>query len=358
MFIKDVYLENFRNYKNQKIEFNKNINVFYGKNAQGKTNIIEALYFCALGRSFRTYKENELIFFENNNSKIIINYFKNNRDNELEILLNKNERKIIKLNKIKLNKNSELVGNINMVLFSPDDILILKEGPSQRRKFLDILISQLKIKYLYELNEYNKVLDQRNKLLKNKNIETIDIWNEQLAKYAEKIYNYRKEYIEKIQILLSEIHPKLTNNCENIKIQYKSCFKNKEHFLMLLNQSVSLDLYRGYTTEGIHRDDFEILINDKSLNSFGSQGQYKTTILSLKLSELMIIKEETGENPILLLDDITSELDTFRVDSLLKNINDYQVFITCTDINSIIRYDSLTKNIKLYNIDSGIVINK
>ncbi|MBQ9266889.1 MAG: DNA replication/repair protein RecF [Clostridia bacterium] len=358
MLIKEVYLENFRNYDKQKIELNDHVNVFYGKNAQGKTNILEALYFCSLGRSFRTHREQELIQFENEHSKIVVKYFKNNRDSEIEIALHKNERKSIKLNKIKLNKNSELVGNINLVLFSPDDIIMLKEGPAQRRKFLDILISQLKIKYLYELNEYNKVLEQRNAMLKSKRIDGIEVWNEQLATKCEKISAYRKEYVDKLQEQLTTIHPKLTNELETIRIQYKSNFKNKEQFLNLLEQKQELDLLRGYTSEGIHRDDFEILINEVPLNAYGSQGQHKTAILSLKMSELMIVKDEIGENPILLLDDVTSELDTSRISSIFENIQDYQVLITCTDVNSILKYDSLTKNIKLYNIDRGAIQNK
>lgn len=358
MLIKEVYLENFRNYDKQKIELNDNINVFYGKNAQGKTNILEALYFCSLGRSFRTYKENELINFGNEASKIIVKYIKNNREQEIEVDLNKNERKCIKLNKIKLNRNSELVGNINLILFSPDDVVMLKDGPAQRRKFLDILISQLKPKYLHELNEYNKVLDQRNAMLKSKRIDTIDVWNEQLATFAEKIFTYRSEYVNKLQEQLKLIHPKLTNDLEKIEIVYKSSFKDKEQFINLLESKKDLDLFRGYTSDGTHRDDFEIFINENSLNAYGSQGQHKTAILSLKMSELMIVKEEVGENPILLLDDITSELDTNRINSIFENINDYQVFITCTDVNSILKYDSLTKDIKLYNIDRGVVKDK
>ena len=181
MVIKKIYLENFRNYKKQEIVLGNNINVFYGNNAQGKTNIIEALYYSALGRSFRTYKDSELINFESNTSKINVLYEKNKRDNEIEIVLNKSEKKIIKLNKIKLNKNSELIGNLNIVIFSPDDIIILKQAPALRRKFLDILISQLKPNYVHILGEYNKVLEQRNAMLKSKKIETIDVWDEQLA---------------------------------------------------------------------------------------------------------------------------------------------------------------------------------
>lgn len=355
MFIKEIYLKNFRNYEEQKIELNENINVFYGNNAQGKTNILEALYFCALGRSFRTYKESELINFKGEDSTIKIKYEKNNRDNNIEISLNKKNNKVIKLNDIKLSKNSELVGNINLVIFSPDDIMILKEGPALRRKFLDILISQLKPKYLHELNQYNKVLEQRNAMLKNKTLETIEVWNEQLATQAEKIYKYRKEYIEKLQEKLTYIHPGLTENKETIQIKYETTFKDKESFIKKLNENLNLDILRGYTSIGPHREDFEISINGKSVNLYGSQGQHRTAILALKIAELNIIKEEIGENPVLLLDDVTSELDEHRVLAIFEVIKDYQVLITCTDINSVLKYDCLTKNIKLYNINSGRV---
>ena len=356
MFIKEIYLKNFRNYDEQKIELNESANVFFGNNAQGKTNILEALYFCALGRSFRTHKESELINFKDSFSNIVVNYEKNNRDNCIEISLNKKNSKVIKFNGIKLSKNSELVGHINLVIFSPDDIMILKQGPALRRKFLDILISQLKPKYLHELNEYNKILEQRNAMLKSKKIDTIDIWNEQLAKQTEKIYSYRKEYIDKLQEKLKVIHPGLTENKETIEIKYKTRFKDKETFIEILNENKNLDLLRGYTSEGAHREDFEISINGKSLNLYGSQGQHRTAVLALKIAELKIIKEEIGENPVLLLDDVTSELDEHRVMSIFEVVKDYQVLITCTDINSVLKYDCLTKNIKLYNINNGHVV--
>ena len=355
MLIKNIYLEGFRNYDRQEIKLSDNINVFFGNNAQGKTNILEALYFSALGRSFRTHKENELIKFNENLAKIKIDYVKKDRENEIEIELNKNSKKVIKLNKIKLNKNSELVGNLNLVIFSPDDIIILKQAPALRRKFLDILISQLKPNYVHLLSEYNKVLDQRNANLKIKNTDTIDIWDEQLAKFAEKIFEYRKNYIEKLQKKMEEIHPKLTSEREKIEIKYKTGFTTKEEFLKKLKYSLQNDIYKGYTHEGTHRDDFEILINEKSLNIYGSQGQHRTAILSLKIAEMEIVKEEIFENPILLLDDVTSELDLERVNSIFNIIKDYQVFITCTDINSILKFDCLTKNIKLYNIENGTI---
>ncbi len=357
MYIKEVYLKNFRNYKEQIINLNENANVFYGNNAQGKTNILEALYFAALGRSFRTYKESELINFNDEYSNILITYVKNNKENKIEISLNKKNSKIIKVNGIKINKNSELVGNINLVIFSPDDITILKQGPQQRRKFLDVLISQLKPKYMFELTEYNKILENRNASLKNRSIETLDIWNEQLASKMEIIHKYRKEYIDKIQEKLKVIHPGLTNNKEEITIIYKTNFKDKESFLELLKKNEQNDLFKGFTTEGAHREDFEILINNKSLNLYGSQGQHRTAILSLKIAELKIIKEEIEENPVLLLDDVTSELDEQRVLSIFDVVKDYQILITCTDLAQILKYDCLTKNIKLFNINSGNILD-
>lgn len=353
MVIKKIYLENFRNYEKQEINLNENINVFYGNNAQGKTNILEALYYSALGRSFRTYKDSELIRFGKDSSKIDILYEKNNRENEIEIVLNKSEKKIVKINGIKINKSSELIGNLNIVIFSPDDILILKQSPSLRRKFLDILISQLKPNYVHVLSEYNKVLEQRNALLKSKNVDTIEIWNEQLADLNEKIFNYRKYYIEKIQEKLLMIHPRVTNERENIKIVYKTKFEDREKFLNLLEKNLTFDLYKGYTSIGAHRDDFEIYINDNMLNVYGSQGQHRTAILSLKIAELEILKEQIGENPVLLLDDVTSELDLERIRLIFSKIQDYQVFITCTDVGVVMNHECLTNNLKLYKITNG-----
>ena len=353
MVIKKIYLENFRNYEKQEICLNENINVFYGNNAQGKTNILEALYYSALGRSFRTYKDSELIKFEKDVAKINVFYEKNNRDNEIEIILKKNEKKTIKLNQIKVNKNSELLGNLNIVIFSPDDIIILKQAPALRRKFLDILISQLKPKFVYVLSEYNKVLEQRNAVLKSKNIDTIDIWNEQLAVLSEKVYEYRRMYIDKLGEKLEKIHPLVTNNKENIKILYKTKFTNKDDFLKLLDKNLQVDLFKGYTNAGVHRDDFEIYINDNLLNIYGSQGQHRTAILSLKIAEMEILKEEVGENPVLLLDDVTSELDLERIKLIFSRINEYQVFITCTDVGIIMTHECLTNNLKLYKINNG-----
>lgn len=353
MIINKIYLENFRNYETQEIVLDKNINVFYGNNAQGKTNILEALYICAFGRSFRTYKDAELIKFEKENAKVKVDFEKNEREKNIEILISKKEKKTIKLNGIKVNKNSELLGNMNIVLFSPDDIIILKESPASRRKFLDILISQLRPNYVHLLSEYNKVLEQRNAMLKSKRIETIDVWNEQLANFAEKIFKYRDEYISKIQKGIEKITPQLTNEKENLTIKYKTRFTNKDKFLKDLNDNINNDLFRGYTGIGTHRDDFELFVNNMELNLYGSQGQHRTAILALKFAEMEIIKDEVFENPILLLDDITSELDLERLNLIFSKIKDYQVLITCTDANIIRNFDCLTNDIKLYKICNG-----
>lgn len=353
MIIDNIYLENFRNYKTQEIKLNKNINVFYGNNAQGKTNILEALYICAFGRSFRTHKDAELINFEKDLAKIKVDFEKNSRKKNIEIAINRKEKKSIKLNGIKVNKNSELLGNMNIVLFSPDDTIILKDSPASRRKFLDILISQLRPNYAHLLSEYNKVLDQRNAMLKSKKIETIDIWNEQLANFADKIFKYRDEYITKLQNHIETIAPKLTNEKENLIIKYKTRYISKEKFINDLENNINNDLFRGYTSIGVHRDDFELFVNNMELNLYGSQGQHRTTVLALKFAEMEIINEEVLEKPILLLDDITSELDLERLNLIFNKIKDYQVLITCTDANIIRNFDCLTNDIKLYKISKG-----
>lgn len=224
-------------------------------------------------------------------------------------------------------------------MFYPENIDIIKNGPAERRKFLDILISQLKPNYLHLLNKYLKTLEQRNAYLKqikfdNKSESMLEIWDETLAELSNQIYNYRKEYIEKIQKIIGEIHNKITN-CgqvqEKIEIIFISSGKNKEEFYEQLIKNRKIDIKRGFTSVGIHRDDFEVIINDKKVSIYGSQGQQRTAVLSLKLSELNIIYDEVEEEPILLLDDFMSELDENRRTNLTKAIQNNQVFITCTD---------------------------
>ena len=353
MWIKRIELTNFRNYTKQEIDLNPNINIFYGENAQGKTNIIEAIFLCGFGKSFRAKKDSEMILLGEENSLIKINYKKDYREGKIEI--NLKNKKEIKLNDIKIKKLSELLGNINIVIFTPDDINILKGGPQNRRKFLDIMISQLKPNYMYNLNLYLKTLEQRNNYLrqiKDEKSDLLDIWDEKLAEYAFNICKYRAEFIKKIQNKIEKIHQDITKEKEKIKIEYITECNNKEEFLKILKNRRKLDLIKGYTTKGVHRDDFMIYINNKQIQIYGSQGQHRTAILSLKLSELAIIYDEIGEYPILLLDDFMSELDKSRRESFLENIKNTQVIITCTE-----KLDIENLNFFEYNVKNGKVIN-
>lgn len=355
MYIKKIKLKNFRNYENLEINLENKINIFYGDNAQGKTNILEAIYLCALGKSFRTKKEKELILFSKENSFIEIIYQKKDREGKINLEIN--NKKYFYLNNIKLKKLSEILGNINIVLFSPDDINIIKGVPENRRKFLNIMISQLRPNYVYNYNLYLKILEQRNNYLRqikfeNKNKELLEIWNQQLTICAENVYNYRKEFIEKILNKINNIHSKITEEKEKINIKYISNFKSKEEFLKELKESEDIDIQKGYTTKGIHRDDFEIYINNNKLNIYGSQGQIRSFILSLKLSELEIIYDEIGEYPILLLDDFMSELDEKRRIGFMNSVKDAQVLITCTD--KLVDNMWITFNVKDGHVDKLI----
>ncbi len=353
MWISKLKINNFRNYNNEEIQLDQNINIFYGENAQGKTNIIEAIFLSSMGKSFRAKKDNEMIKLNEQNALIEIEYNKKDRDGKIKIEIG--NKKNIYLNGIKLKKLSELLGTINTVIFTPDDINILKGGPQNRRRFLDIMISQLRPNYMYNLNLYLKTLEQRNKYLRqireeHKDENLLDIWDEKLVEYGINIFKYRKEFIEKIKNNIKKLHNEITENKEDIEINYITECTEKEKYLNLLKERRKLDIIKGYTTKGIHRDDFIIFINNKQLDVYGSQGQHRTAILSLKLSELNIIKEEIGENPILLLDDFMSELDEKRRKHLLEKINDTQVIITCTE-----KIELANKNILIYNVKDGKV---
>ena len=354
MWINKIKLKNFRNYSEQEINLGKNINVFFGENAQGKTNIIESIFLASIGKSYRTSKEKELIKFNENEAFIEIEFNKSDRDGKIKIQIS--EKKQIFLNGIKLKKLSELLGNINIVIFSPEDINILKGSPQNRRKFLDIMISQLRPNYMHLLTIYLKTMEQRNNYLKlikfeNKPEELLDIWDEKLVDAGIKIYQYRKEYIDKIYSKIKNIHKDITQGNEDIEIEYFSDATTRQNFLNELKSRRKLDIIKGYTTKGIHRDDFTIYINKKEVGTFGSQGQNRTAVLSLKLSELQVIYDDIGEYPILLLDDFMSELDSKRRENFLNSIKDIQVIITCTEKLGLEKIQNFE-----YNVIDGKVI--
>lgn len=290
--------------------------------------------------------------FGQKKSGVEIIYQKEDREGIIKSEIN--EKKTFFVNGIKQSKISEIVGKINIIIFTPDDIEIIKSGPDRRRKFLDMTISSLRPNYIHLLNLYNNCIEQRNNYLKqikneNKKIEMLGIWEEQLAEYSSKIYEYRKFFIERYKEKIETIHKMITKSGkESIKIKYISNGSSKEIFLDNLLKTRNIDISRGFTSTGIHRDDLIIYINGKPVSVFGSQGQQRTAVLTLKLCELEIVKEEIGESPILLLDDFMSELDVERRKSLLESIIGNQVIITCTDkIN-------LEKSASYFFIDNGV----
>ena len=343
MIIKNLQLHNFRNYKNQSINFDKNLNVLIGQNAQGKTNLIEAVNFCCIGKSHRTSKDRELITFGQEQAKIKVTAQKKVGDKTVEIYLSKNDKKVIRINNLSILKIGELFGHINSVFFSPEDLKLVKESPADRRRFIDIDISQMSKLYFYNLLRYEKVLAQRNKLLKNsfdsnQAMRGLDVWNEQLAQVGAKIIFERIKFVEHLNTLAHKVHLFITDNQEELTLTYtglqgesvdaiyRKLFEN-------LQQSIDKDLSLGYTSVGPHRDDIKIVINGIDIRNYGSQGQQRTTALSLKLAELEIFKDEIGEYPILLLDDVLSELDDKRCQKLLESVQNVQTILTGTSFD-------------------------
>ncbi len=372
MYIKKIRLNSFRNYENETINFHDKINIIYGDNAEGKTNIIEAIYYCAFGKTFKNNKDHEIVKFEDNYFNIGLEFFKKSRDNEINVFYDKekNNKKVL-INGVLQKKLSNLYGKLNLVIFKPEDINIIKGGPDKRRKFLDNLIGSLKPKYIDSLSRYHKILNQRNSILKQISSELdkgkdfndidmslIEVLNEQLIDEAKIIFKYREEYIDKINKLINLIHQKyiISKMQEEIEIKYTSILKNEHKFVKQLNNNLKRDIFIGHTSVGVHRDDFEIFLNDRNIQKYGSQGQQKSTILSLKLAELEVLKNETKENPILILDDFMSELDSKRIDRFLKNMEETQIFITATSKISLKKY--LKEEIKEKDLKTKKTKNK
>lgn len=342
MEIKSVQLKNFRNYSKELISFKNGLNILEGKNAQGKTNLLEAVFLCAIGKSPRTNKEKELIKWNETLGKITVEFSKRSGNKKIELYLFSNQNKAIKINGVPIKKLGELMGELNAIYFSPDELKLVKESPEERRRFMDIDLCQFNKNYFYALSKYNKILNQRNKLLKSGNLqsikETISIWNEQLSEQACYIILKRLELIEQLKVFAKQSHSYLTDEQEEMILSYvgltdtdKTILKNK--LLSLYEKSLEKDLNLGFTTVGPHRDDIKILVNNIDVRHFGSQGQQRTCALSLKLAELEIFKTNLGEYPVLLLDDVLSELDEHRRKKLINVINNFQTILTCTEYN-------------------------
>ena len=361
--VENIRLINIRNYDNLNLNLNKNINIFIGKNAQGKTNLLESIYMCATGKSFRTNKDGEIINFSKNEAYIGTNIHLGNYDKFIEIKMQKDKPKRIRINKTELKSYRELNSGLYVVLFSPDDLRIIKDGPQERRNFLDAGISQLKSVYNYNLNRYKKILFQRNNLLKsskfNKDaINLLDLFDVQIAKVGTSIITERERYIKALENIAYDIHSKITKNIESLSLNYSSnipIFSDKQdteqNYINLLKNSLEKDLEYGTTEMGPHRDDILMYINNKDAKIFGSQGQQRTVVLSLILSEVELIKNEIGMYPVLLLDDVFSELDEDRRQYLANFFGNMQVFITLTDSENLRSMEKLNKTI--FHIENG-----
>lgn len=359
MYIKSIELKNFRNYDDLNLSFNKNINLILGNNAQGKTNLLEGIYLTAFGRSFRTNKDLELIKFEKDISKVKVQSIKDDEELDLEIIFRKDLKKSAKLNGVKLNKASEILDNIYIVIFSPEDLKIVKDEPEKRRRFVDIELCKLKPLYYSNLSNYKKILIQRNAYLKERDIDTeyLDVWDTQLAKYGAKIIKQREEFIKKINNISREIHKSITNGKENLTISYNPNIKITDNieddFYKTLKSNIENDIRQRTTTKGPQKDDLIFEIDGINVRNFGSQGQQRTAALSLKMAEITLIKDETGEDAILLLDDVMSELDEERQEYLIKSLSETQMFITTTELSDSLLNKFTEKDI--FYVENGTV---
>lgn len=357
MYIKSVQLDGYRNYNNATVYFDKGTNILYGDNAQGKTNILESIFMCATTKSHRGSKDKELIGFDKNEAHITLYLEKSLDEYKIDMLIRKDKSKIVAVNGSKIKKATELLGILNVVLFSPEDLSIIKNGPSERRKFVDIELCQLNSIYLYNLSKYNKIIDQRNKLIKDSYynselIDTLNIWDQQLVTYGSAVIEKREKFIKQLNEIIGEVHRKLTNGKEELVIEYEPDVK-PEDFEKKLFASRDKDIKYKQTSVGPHRDDFSFVVNGIDIRKFGSQGQQRTAALSLKLSEIEIVKRMTGHVPVLLLDDVLSELDSNRQNYLLKTIGDIQTIITCTGLDDFVNNNFQIN--KVINVINGTI---
>lgn len=360
MIVKSLKLKNFRNYDLLNIEFDDSTNIFYGNNAQGKTNILESVYLAATTKSHRGTKDRDMIQFEKDEAHIEIVVEKNHVPFRIDMHLKKNSPKGIAINKVPIKRASELFGIINVVFFSPEDLNIIKNGPAERRRFIDLELSQLDKVYLSDLSNYNRIINQRNKLLKDifdrdDLFQTLDIWDVQLVKYGNRIIERRKLFIEQINKIISYIHSKLTGDKEKLQIYYESGVGHTD-FETALRRNRERDMKFKSTSVGPHRDDICFMVDDIDIRKFGSQGQQRTTALSLKLSEIELVKDTIKDTPILLLDDVLSELDKHRQNYLLDSIRDIQTLITCTGLDDFVNHRFSIN--KILHVEKGNVTGK
>jgi DNA replication and repair protein RecF len=357
MIIKSLELADYRNYNNLDIKFDRGTNILYGDNAQGKTNILEAIYVAATTKSHKGSKDKEIVNFDKDEAHIRTYIERDNVETRVDMHLRKSKSKGIAVDGQKLKKAADLLGLCNVVFFSPEDLGIIKNGPAERRRFIDMELCQLDNIYLYNLNNYNKIVNQRNKLLKDMYMnpdlkETLNIWDMQLVSYGTKIIERRRIFVEQLNEIIYGIHKKLSGDREELLIVYEPNVET-EDFERSMKHSQDRDIKAKMTTVGPHRDDFSIMVGNLDIRKFGSQGQQRTAALSLKLSEIELVKKITKDSPVLLLDDVLSELDSSRQNYLLNSIGGIQTIITCTGLEEFV--NNRFEINRVFKVDDGTV---
>lgn len=340
MIIKSLELDHFRNYDSLSMTFDSGTNILYGDNAQGKTNILEAIYLSATTKSHKGSKDRDIVQFGAEEAHIRTYIEKDGLEHRVDMHLRKSKSKGIAINGQKIKKAADLLGLLNVVFFSPEDLSIIKNGPAERRRFVDMELCQLDSFYLYNLNNYNKIVNQRNKLLKelyfNPGLkDTLSIWDSQLVSYGSKIIERRLAFVEQLNDIIYDIHRKLSGDKEELRIYYEPDVTLAD-YERSLSEGQERDIRLKQTSTGPHRDDFCFRVKDIDIRKFGSQGQQRTAALSLKLSEIELVKKLTKDTPVLLLDDVLSELDSSRQNYLLNSIGDIQTIITCTGLEEFV----------------------
>lgn len=360
MNIRSIELKNFRNYENLEISFDEGTNILFGDNAQGKTNILEAAYMSGTTKSHKGSRDREMIRFGKEEAHLKTVVVRGGREYQIDMHLKKNRAKGIAIDKIPIKKASELFGILNIVFFSPEDLNIIKNGPVERRRFLDFELCQLDRIYLADLTNYNKILAQRNKLLKDMIYrpslsDTLPVWDMQLIETGKKIIRRRKQFVDELREIVSDIHYRISGGKEELFLKYEPNIDDI-FFEDELSRAKEKDKKLCQTSVGPHRDDLLFSIGDVDIRKYGSQGQQRTSALSLKLSEIELVRKSISDTPVLLLDDVLSELDSSRQNYLLNNISDTQTIITCTGLDEFVR-NRFTVN-RVFEVIAGHVYER
>lgn len=357
MVVESIELSQYRNYESARVDLSPGVNIFFGDNAQGKTNLLEAVYVSGTSRSHKGTRDKDLIRFGRDEAHIRLFFRRDELSHRLDIHLRRGRAKGVAIDGTPIRRLGELFGMLHVVFFSPEDLTIIKNGPAERRRFMDLQMSQLDRGYYSLLVSYNRLLQERNNLLKQISFQpalkdTLDGWDRQLVDAGREIVRRREEFLGRVSGMMREIHGSLTGGGEDIQVIYERHVEGRDFEEELLARR-ERDIRLGTTTAGPHRDDIAFLVNDTDIRRYGSQGQQRTAALSLKLSQIRLIREMTGENPVLLLDDVLSELDHNRQNYLLESISEVQTLISCTGLDDFV-HGRLALD-RIFRVDRGRV---